>query len=163
MTTMRHDPIDPGNFGGFERPVFPAPPARVGDRMTRPAVTITPEASIAHAWRLMEERRIRHLPVVDADAHLIGIVTESDLREALAAEGVGDPSAAPAALIVGDAMTWNPVATAPGVELATAVELMLSRKLSALPVVESNQVIGILTGHDILKTFAATHHDDVIR
>ena len=161
MTTMRHDPIDPGSFGAIERPVFPEPPARVGDRMTHPAVTITPDESIAYAWRLMEERRIRHLPVVDTDAHLVGIVTESDLREALAAEGVRDPSAAPVALIVGDAMTCNAVAIAPGVELATAVELMLTRKLSALPVVESNRVIGILTGYDILRAFADTHDEEM--
>jgi acetoin utilization protein AcuB len=154
MTTMRHDPIDPSRFVHIERSVPPAPPARVADRMTQPAVTIGWHESVAHAARLMDEHHIRHLPVVDPGQHLVGIVTDGDLSEALAAEGLSDASAAPPTLCVGKVMTWTAVAVSPACELAEAVTLMHERTLSALPVVEDGRVVGILTESDILRAFA---------
>lgn len=155
MTTMRHDPIDPGAFTGTEHAV-PAPRARVAERMSRPAVTIRWEEPVTRAWRLMEERHIRHLPVIDADGRLVGIVTDGDLSELLLAERVRDASAAPPTLIVGKAMTSDAVAVSPWCDLEEAVRLMHARKLSALPVVEDGQVVGILTENDILRAFAET-------
>lgn len=137
MTTMRHDPIDPGAFVGAERGE-PTPRPCVADRMSRPAVTIRWEEPVTRAWRLMEERHIRHLIVVDVDGHLIGIVTEGDLSELLLAERVRDASSAPLTLIVGKAMTSDPVAVSPWCNLEEAVTLMHARKLSALPVVEED-------------------------
>jgi CBS domain-containing protein len=51
---------------------------RVGDRMTSPAITVTPETAILAALSLMTRRRVRHLPVVDGDA-LVGFVSIGDL------------------------------------------------------------------------------------
>ncbi|MBI1734311.1 MAG: CBS domain-containing protein [Candidatus Rokubacteria bacterium] len=150
---MRHDPIDPGQHYGVERPAFPE---RVGDRMRRPALTIGWDEPVARAARLMDERHIRHLPVVDVHRRLVGIVTDGDLREALAAEGVREASMAPATLIVGKTMTADVVAVTPSCPLADAVALMRDRKLSALPVVDHDEVVGILTEHDILRAFAET-------
>ena len=76
---MRHDPIDPGQCQDFEET---RPRIRVRDYMTHPATTIGWEEPVANAWSLMQARRIRHLPVVDADGRLVGVVTEADLREA---------------------------------------------------------------------------------
>jgi len=91
--------------------------------------------------------------VIDADGHLVGIVTTGDISELLLAERVRDAAAAPPALIVGRAMTSDAVAVSPSCELAEAVKLMQARKLSALPVVEDDQVVGILTEQDILRAF----------
>lgn len=152
--TMRHDPIDPGKTGAVEGAVFPEAQPLVADRMTRPAITIGWEEPVSRAARVMDERRIRHLPVVDADRHLIGIFTESDLREVLASEGIRDAAAAPANLIVGKAMSVEPVAVSPFSKLATAVRLMHECKVSALPVVDRGEVVGILTESDILRAYS---------
>ena len=50
-----------------------------GDLMTSPAVTITPDDTIERAARLMYARKVKRLPVVDANGHLVGIVSRSDL------------------------------------------------------------------------------------
>ena len=76
---MNHCAIDPGQYAD----VGPMPRhLRVMDHMTRPAITIGWDEPLANAWRLMKSRRIRHLSVVDADAVLVGLVTEADLMEA---------------------------------------------------------------------------------
>jgi CBS domain-containing protein len=155
MTTMRHDPIDPAQFGGGEGPVFPPAPLRVADRMTWPAVTIDWDAPLAQASRLMERHRIRHLPVLDEEQQLVGILTEGDVAEALAAEGIWDASMAPSSSIVGKAMTWKATFVAPSCDLVDAVKLMYECKLSALPVVDdAGVVVGILSEIDILREFA---------
>ena len=55
----------------------------VGDIMTAPAVTIKPDVNIAQAVRILEEKKIRRLPVVDDDNTLIGIVTRADILKAV--------------------------------------------------------------------------------
>jgi acetoin utilization protein AcuB len=124
--------------------------------MTRPAITIGWEETVARAARVMEEHGIRHLPVVDTDGRLIGILTASDLREALAFEGIRDAASAPATLIVGKVMTRDPVAVPAGSAFAAAVTLMHERKLSAVPVVDRDAVVGILTESDIVRAFKET-------
>lgn len=55
----------------------------VGDIMTSPAITINPGANIAEAVRMMDDRRIRRLTVVDDDNRLIGIITRADILKAV--------------------------------------------------------------------------------
>ncbi len=57
-----------------------APGERIGRSMSRSVVTVTPETTTTRAMSLMMENGFRSLPVVDSDGHLIGIVTETDLR-----------------------------------------------------------------------------------
>lgn len=152
----RHDPIDPGRFAGSEGRAAFTGPLRVAERMTRAAVTIGWEEPLARASQLMEQRHIRHLPVVDAEEHLIGIVTDGDLREALESARVRDAESAPATLIVGKVMTRDVVSVAPSCDLVEAARLMHARKLSALPVVEGGKVVGILSEIDVLAMFVNT-------
>ena len=154
MATMRRDPINPSAIAGVKHPRFSPTPLRVADRMTSPAVTIDCDAPVSKASRLMEQHRIRHLPVLDADQRLVGILTDGDLGEALAAEGIWDASRAPSTLVVGKAMTWKPTSVSPSCELVAAVTLMYECKLSALPVVDAGRVVGILSEIDILREFA---------
>jgi CBS domain-containing protein len=55
----------------------------VGDIMTAPAITIRPEANIAEAVKIMDDKRIRRLTVVDGDHKLIGIITRADILKAV--------------------------------------------------------------------------------
>ena len=152
---MKHDPIDPGQASAPERPVWPAPGPWVSDRMTCPAVTVERSAPIAQAVRLMHAGRVHHLPVVDSDQRLLGLITANDLIQALLAAGVEDPAAAPPSLIVGMVMRREAVCVAPYCGMAEAKRLMHDHELTALPVVQAGHVVGILTVHDLEPPVAA--------
>jgi acetoin utilization protein AcuB len=151
--TLKFAPIDRWQLFGGKRPAFAKPHPTVADRMTRPAITIGWAEPLAAAAGLMAEHGIRHLPVVEADGRLIGILTESDVRQMLASERVRHIEDVPPTLIVGAAMSVDPVSIAPDTRLSVAVEIMYERKLSALPVVDRDAVIGIITESDILLAF----------
>ncbi len=123
--------------------------------MTRDVITITPDTSLYEAHRLMTEKRIRRLPVID-HGKVVGIVTLGDVRGA-------EPSAAStlsvwemnnllAKLKVSDIMTREPVTISQEATISTVAEIMLEKKFSGLPVVnEASQLVGIITESDIFR------------
>lgn len=130
---------------------------RVMDRMTRPAVTIRWDALAGEAWKLMKDRKIRHLPVLDGEGRLVGIATDRDLRQVIfdpsIQEELGNLPTALNLLTVRDIMTWGVITVAPGTEIHRAAHLMYEQKIGALPVVEGDRVVGILTESDVVKSF----------
>jgi acetoin utilization protein AcuB len=138
-----------------KRSTLTKPRALVADRMTRPGITIGWAEPMWAAVSVMSEHGIRHLPVVETDGRLIGILTESDVREALASEGVEDARDASPTLIVGKAMSGEPISVPPDTRLTAAVQLMADRNLSALPVVDRDHVVGIITETEIAQTVDA--------
>jgi len=130
----------------------------VRDRMSSPAVTITPETRLQDALDLMHEHRFRRLPVVDAKGELVGIVSERDLLYA---------SPPPATLLSGMAlnhllselqakqiMTRDVLTTTPDTFVEDAARLMVENKIGGLPVVdEENHVVGVITETDVFKAF----------
>lgn len=153
--TMRHDRIDPAGEGPAVP--WPEPPILVGDRMTQPVVTIARTATVETAWKTMKARKIRHLPVVDADGRLVGIVTDRDLRQVVfdpaLHERLADLADTLGRLTVDRVMTSAAISVRPGTEIREAARLMHERKIGALPVVEGDRVVGILTETDVLRTF----------
>jgi acetoin utilization protein AcuB len=140
----------------------------VRDVMTKVPMTIDPEAPVETAVAVMRERRMRHLPVVDAAGRLIGIVTDRDLRSAmfgsalvehLPAEHGGRLRALTATLNdvrVSHVMTWRVVTIGPQAPVAQAAAMMANFRVGSLPVVEAGQLVGIVTEHDVLKALATT-------
>lgn len=131
------------------------PPLRVEDVMSDPVMPIAHTATLETAWQLMRERKVRHLPVIDADRRLAGIVTEHDLRVALLGpaveEGPGSLAAALGRLRVNDVMTWGVITVGPGSELREAARIMRDRKVGALLVATEGRVVGILTATDVIE------------
>jgi acetoin utilization protein AcuB len=123
--------------------------------MQRRVVTIRPEAPAADAVELMRARKIRHLPVVDGESRLVGIVTDRDLRQVVFDPtmfgGDGDPGETLMALTVRDVMTWGVVTVRPTTDIRQAARLMHERKIGALPVVEDGRVVGLLSETDVLR------------
>jgi len=123
-------------------------------------VTIAPSSSVQAAQALMQQRKIRHLPVLK-DGRLVGMISDRDIRLVL-------PSPATSLtvweirhlldkLTVGEMMTYFVMTTAPDCPVTEAVGRMLGHKVGALPVVEDGQVIGILTRTDVLRAFRRLH------
>lgn len=126
--------------------------------MTRDVLTITPETTLPEAHRIMTENRIRRLPVIE-EGRLIGIVTLGDVREA-------EPSAATSLSIwelnyllsrlnIAEIMTREPLTIRADATVREAAQLMLSSKVSGLPVLDdAGAVIGIITESDIFRMVA---------
>ncbi len=118
----------------------------VRNRMSRPAVTIRQDADFQKALALMQEKKLRRLPVVDDDGQLVGIVVERDLL-------VAAMRYLQSRVEIGDVMTRNVVTVGPDTDLNEVARTMLERKIGGLPVVEHGRLLGIITESDIFKRF----------
>jgi acetoin utilization protein AcuB len=118
--------------------------------MSPSAVTIAPDAPLGAALTAMQAREIRHLPVVEPDGRLVGIVTDRDLRQATLARfrAVRD---ADRDLLVQDVMTCAVVTIEADAPMARAAALMYERRIGSLPVVEDGRLAGIVTERDLLR------------
>lgn len=112
-------------------------------------VVISSDRSIAEAHRVMRERGIRHLPVVD-EGKLVGMLTQRDLYLVETLKGI-DPSAER----VREAMSAEPYAVAPDAPLEVVAEAMAARKLGSAVVVDRGVVIGVFTTVDALRALSA--------
>ena len=119
----------------------------VRDWMSAPAIVIPGDVRLEAALDLMEKRKIRRFPIVK-EGRIQGIVTKSDLMTVL---GARKPSRRGEVLCVADVMKRDPVTVDSGETLERAAQVMLKRKISGLPVVDGEQVVGILTESDLFR------------
>lgn len=131
----------------------------VSQSMTKKVITVSKEMSLLEARSLMHENDIRHLPVVEADNLLVGILTDRDVRAALPfklAKGANDPQEQKKVehLRVADVMTIRPVTISPMHTLQDALLLIQERRVGAFPVVdELGRLKGIVSVRDLLRAF----------
>ena len=135
----------------------------VQDVMQTVVTTVTPHTTVSTAYQMMTMRgaRMRHLPVVTEQGTLIGIVTDRDVRRALASDA---PSMAEhempellAKLYVRDIMTPEVLSVNGTTPVVEAALLFLENKVGGLPVVhDDNRLAGILTVTDLLRAYSTT-------
>ena len=130
----------------------------VGPRMKRDLVTVTAGATVEEAARLLKAHRIHHLPVVEEGDRLVGIVTDTDLRNATLEGmiGVADSGDSGRPATVGEIMTRELVTLSPGDTLDDAMLVLSRERIGALPVVEGERLVGIVTKADILTALLST-------
>lgn len=128
----------------------------VQDVMQTTVVTITPKTRLPEAMRLVRQRGIRHLPVVE-NGDLVGIVSDRDLKRAMASPAtsldVRELNYLLDRLSVAEIMTRAVVTIAPMFPVEEAARLMVEEKISALPVTEGGRLVGIVTETDVLELF----------
>lgn len=109
-------------------------------------ITVLPDAKLSEAYHLMNEKNIRHLPVLKENK-LIGIITDRDLRLATSklAEHPFDPSSK-----VKEVMSHPVQTVSTNDPIETALQLMRELKIGSLPVLQEGELVGIVTGADIL-------------
>jgi CBS domain-containing membrane protein len=131
---------------------------RVRDLMTPDVRVVRPDDSIGALRELMQEKGIRHVPVVDDDGTLVGLVSERDvLRRAAGLEGDVPLSVSrdlSSAVKVSELMTWGPETVESDEAAAAAAAVMLDNKYGCLPVVEQGALVGILTEADFVRFIA---------
>jgi CBS domain-containing protein len=131
---------------------------KVSDLMTSEVATLQRNEMLSLAEQLMNLGRIRHLPVVDDDGELVGIVSQRDLFHSglLRALGHGKHAAARVRdmLPVKEVMSTEVVTTTRDSSLEEAARLMFDKKIGCLPVVENGRLVGILTEGDFVAYFA---------
>jgi|SRR4051812_6636262 CBS domain-containing membrane protein len=127
----------------------------VRDVMTKDVATLGRNDKLAVADDVMRLGRIRHMPVVDEEGALAGIVSQRDLFHSglLRALGYGTHAKDQALglLSLKEAMKTDVVTITPDAPLAEAAKIMLERKIGCLVVVEAKQLVGILTESDFVK------------
>ncbi len=123
-------------------------PDTVGEIMTKDVVTVTPDDTVETAVRAMIDHEIGSVVVVEEGAPL-GLFTERDLTRKILE--TPDLLRRP----VGDVMSSPVVSTEPGVEMVEAFDLMTSKNIRRLPVVEDGRLVGIVTERDLIKWVSA--------
>lgn len=154
-------------------------PTTVADVMSRDPIVVQPETPLNQAIKILAERRISGLPVVNQNGELVGVLSESDLM--WQESGVTPPAYImildsviylenPAKYerelhkalgqTVGEVMAKDLVTIAPEVAIRKAAHLMHEREVQRLLVVDSTKkLVGVLTRGDIVR-FMASHQDE---
>lgn len=129
----------------------------VKDIMQADVVTVTPETRLPQVLRLLQPRGFRHVPVTDHGA-LVGIISDRDLKQAMASlAGSGGGGAALESarerLTAAEIMMRSVTTIGPMFPAEEAARLMVTQKISALPVTDGVRLVGIVTETDILQLF----------
>lgn len=125
----------------------------VGKRMTKKVITVAPEDTLKRAADLLAENRVHRLPVLK-DGRLVGIVSDSDIRNAAVRDS--SPVSPPGSRIVGEIMTREVITVTPWDTVEDALLVLQKKRLGSLPVVEENRVVGIITKADVLAALIET-------
>ncbi len=115
----------------------------VSDRMTKNPVTISPEDTLVSAQEKMRAGGFRQIPVLDKE-RLVGIITDRDIRR----HGRHNIVAR-----VQSVMTEGVISITPEIPIEEAARILLEHKIGGLPVVENEQLVGIISTTDILRAF----------
>jgi acetoin utilization protein AcuB len=125
--------------------------------MTRNPITITPDVTVPEAQAIMRREKVQRLPVLDSNGRLVGIVTSLDLIHA-------SPSPASSLdiyemhyllskLKVEKVMTRQVITVSEDLPIEEAARIMVDNKISGLPVMRGDILVGIITETDLFKLF----------
>lgn len=126
--------------------------AYVSEIMTSQPYTLKADASISDAIKLMADKHIRHIPIVNEADELMGIVTHRDLLT-VAGNKLDDESTLKGSLSnkqVSEIMTTHVLSTEENAELISVARFLEQHKFGALPVINDKKVVGIVTDSDFL-------------
>ncbi len=130
----------------------------VEEVMSTDVFTLGRNDNLSVADDLMKQQRIRHIPVVDSDGDLCGILTQRDLFRGILLKSLGYGTRAEQRILdslsIKDAMHEEVLTISPDSALSDAATLMLSKKVGCLPVVDGERLVGMISEADFVKQFA---------
>lgn len=129
----------------------------VKERMTPSPLTVTVDTSMYDALRLMRERKVRRLPVLDRGGKLVGMVSEKDLLYASPSPAttlsIFEINSLIAQIKVGQLMSKQLITIEEDCPLEEAARIMVDNKVGGLPVLRNGKLVGIITETDLFKIF----------
>lgn len=129
----------------------------VGDRMSHPVITVTPQTTLDDAWKLMSEEHISRLPVVDKKGRLVGIVSEKKILRYTPSEAtmldVWEIKGVMNRIQVQQLMTHEVITVSSNTPLEEAARIMADNEISGIPVVDDGKLVGLIAETDIFKAF----------
>jgi CBS domain-containing protein len=128
----------------------------VRDLMSQDVATVSPDANVVDAAKLIKQEDVGPLPVVEND-RLVGIVTDRDLVVRVLADG-RDPAATP----VRDAASSEFVTISADQDLDEALRLLAEHQVRRLPVVEGDRLVGIVAQADVAREVSSRKTGDVV-
>lgn len=153
----------------------------VRDIMNTDVITVTPDMDISRAAKILFDKRINGVPVLDDNGSLVGILCQSDIItqqkklpiptiftfldgfiRLTSLKQLEKQVLKITALKVSEAMTPKPITVQPDIEIETVAALMVDKHFHTLPVVEDSRLVGIIGKEDILRTLlsnAESHGD----
>ncbi|MEM1657598.1 MAG: CBS domain-containing protein [Candidatus Jordarchaeales archaeon] len=120
----------------------------VKEVMTRDLIVVDKDASLSFAIELMVKNRVSRLLVLN-NGKLVGILTERDILDRLGSSRIGTLQAS--SIHVSSAMTLNPITIPPELDVVDAAKIMIEKKISGLPVVEKDELVGLVTKSTMTK------------
>jgi acetoin utilization protein AcuB len=128
----------------------------VGERMSKPVITISPSLPITEALNLMKKEHIRRAPIVK-DGKLLGIVSDKDLLNAspspVTTLSIWEMNYLLSKVTVSEVMTSNVMTITEDTPIEQAARIMADNKIGGLPVMRDGNVVGIITETDLFKVF----------
>ncbi len=129
----------------------------VGELMSKSPVVITPEISVPEALNLMHEKKIRRLPVIDAQGKLVGIVSEKDLLyvspSPATSLSVWEIKELVSKVKVESVMKRKVITATEDTPVEEAARLMADKKIGSLPVLRDMHLVGVVTDTDLFNAF----------
>jgi acetoin utilization protein AcuB len=129
----------------------------VRERMSTPVITIYPDASMQEALNVMRKEHVRRLPVIDKRGQLVGLITSADLDKASPSEATTLSFWEIRELIsrvrVERIMTRDVITIEEDIPIEEAARIMADSKISGLPVMSNNKLVGLITETDLFKIF----------
>ena len=129
----------------------------VRDLMTDRVFTLGPGDNLAALEDLMDARRVRHVPIVDREGDLVGLVSHRDLARGALGRLDDVPISVERDVLrtrrVREIMTTEPETVDPDTALSEAASMLLENKIGCLPVVEGMRLVGILTEADFVRDY----------
>ena len=127
----------------------------VGRVMHTDLVTVPPDTSLVQAQNIIAERRIAHLLVVDKKENLVGIISDRDLKQSWASPAttlsVHELNYLLKQLTVDMIMRKKIITISPNTTIERAARIMQENRISALPVMEKENLVGIITTTDVME------------
>lgn len=124
----------------------------VEDVMKKEVITLPPTASIHEAWLLLQKHRIRHIPITNQQNHVIGIVSDRDVRDASPSIFETDADKTELQNDVQSIMSYPVVTVHPLDFIEEIARIFYDQEFASVPVVNNNKLVGIITEKDMLYT-----------
>lgn len=119
--------------------------------MKSPVISLSPETSLEEAWKLFTAHRFRHVPVINSEGNLVGILSDRGLLKAISP--FNEVPQDHKKRIVSDIMVTDVLTAHPNTDIAAIAKVFIEKRIGAMPIVTGEgAIVGMLTRSDILRT-----------